>query len=369
MSVLAAQTPAKPIQLALQGGGAHGAFAWGVLDRLLEDPRLDIRAVSGTSAGAMNGVVLADGLLRGGRDGGRQALEAFWRSVAAAGALSPFRRGIWDRISGRHSLDRSAGYIAFDLLGRLLSPRDINPLGIDPLRPLLQHVDFERLNGPDAIRLLVAATNVRTGLPRVFGPGELSVDAVLASARLPQLMRPVEIDGESYWDGGFSANPALLPLVETPAAPDIVIVALNPLRRHDVPSGARDIINRTNEITFNASLLGQLEGIRNAERAANRRGGAPIRLHLIRCDGDGGEALAASSKLDVEWASLKARFERGRRGAEAWLAENADALGARGTLDLDAVLGAAAGSPAVAAPQPRPARGLRALWRRLRAAA
>jgi NTE family protein len=314
---------ARPVHLALQGGGAHGALTWGVLDRLLEDGGLSIRAISGTSAGAMNAVVLADGFARGGPAGAREALAAFWTAVGEAGRLSPMRRGLWDRLRGRYSLDGSPGYLWLDGLARLISPNALNPFGAGPLRDILSsQVDFGRVaKGPIAVH--VTATSVRTGEPRVFSGDELGVEAVLASACLPQLHRPVEIDGEAYWDGGFSGNPALGPLVADRRSRDVVIVQLNPVERPEAPRGAREIINRMNEISFNAPLLAELRAL------GARRG---LRLHRI--DGAAGMAeMAASSKLDAEWGLLELLHERGRCVAGAWLEEHRARVGVASTLD------------------------------------
>jgi NTE family protein len=334
----------RPVHLALQGGGAHGALTWGVLDRLLADGGLRFPAVSGTSAGAMNAVVLADGFARGGPEGAREALEAFWRAVGEAAVLSPMRRGLWDRLLGRFSLDGSPGYLLLDGLARLVPPGALNPLGLDPLREILRaRVDFERVAaGPIAVH--VTATNVRTGQPRVFSGRELGIEAVMASACLPQLHRPVEIDGEAYWDGGFSGNPALYPLAEDPASRDILIVQLNPVERGELPRGAREIINRVNEISFNAPLIAEL-------RALAGRGAGGLRLHRI----DGAAAMAdtaASSKLDAEWSHLQQLHQRGRQVAEQWLDDCGPRVGVDSTLDLEELAS--------------PARGLRGRLRGLR---
>ena len=246
----------KPITLALQGGGSHGAMTWGVLDRLLEDDRLTIRAISGTSAGAMNAVVLADGMAEGGREGARKALTTFWKAVSDAARFSPIQRSPLDRMMGNYSLDTSPSYLFFEGLTRMFSPYDLNPMGTNPLRSLLNDlVDFDRVNAPCDLAVHVTATNVRTGRPRVFGPGELGTEAVLASACLPQMFPAIEIDGEAYWDGGFSGNPALYPLLTSTESPDILVVQINPLVRADLPRTARDIMNRVNEISFNSSLV------------------------------------------------------------------------------------------------------------------
>ncbi len=331
---------AKPINLALQGGGSHGALTWGVLDRLLEDDRLDIRAISGTSAGAMNAVVLADGFARDGRAGARAALGAFWKAVSDAARFSPAQRTWLDRAAGRFSLDRSPGYLMLEGLGRLFSPYELNPFDINPLRDLLRDsIDFARVNAAGGITVHVTATNVRTGLPRVFSTGEIGAEAVLASACLPQLYKAVEIGGEAYWDGGFSANPALFPLIVNTASPDVVIVQINPFVRRELPRTARDIINRMNEISFNTSLVKELRTLALAKETGIRPRGADglvseCFLHLIHVD-DEVQDLAASSKLNAEWGYLQLLFDRGRRWAEQWLEANFDRVGVASTLDLE----------------------------------
>lgn len=364
-----AVTEPRPLRLALQGGGAHGAFTWGVLDRLLEEPGLPIEAVSGTSAGAMNAVVLADGLLRGGRQGARDALAAFWQGVGKAAALSPFRRGIFDRLSGRASLDRSPGFLFFDGLSRYVSPYDLNPLGLNPLRDLVaRQVDFEALNGPGAIAVHVTATHVHTGLPRIFSNGTLSVDAVMASACLPQLFPAVEIEGEAYWDGGYTGNPSLFPLVEGTEEADLFIVQINPIRRDGVPQTARDIINRVNEITFNASLVKELAAIQGARREDCGAVGAGVRLHRIH-GGPAAEAQSASSKLDADERQLGRLFELGRGRTEMWLRDHRGEIGAASTLDLDRLFGVhpAEGLPVIRPQRARP-RPFGGLFRRMRRA-
>ena len=331
-------TARKPINLALQGGGSHGALTWGVLDRLLEDGRLDIRALSGTSAGAMNAVVLADGYARDGAAGARAALAAFWKAVSDAARRSPAQRTWLDRLAGRYSLDHSPGYLWMEAMGRIFSPYEINPFDLNPLRDLLAaQVDFGRVNA-SGVFVNVTATNVRTGLPRVFATGELSVDAVLASACLPQLYKAVEIDGEAYWDGGFSANPALYPLVMNSESPDVVIVQINPFVRQALPRTAREIINRMNEISFNTSLVKELRTLALIERAGMAPPGGPAAggafLHLVHVDEEV-QDLAASSKLNAEWGYLLTLFDRGRRWAEVWLRDNFERVGVASTLDLD----------------------------------
>jgi NTE family protein len=333
----------KPINLALQGGGSHGALTWGVLDRLLEDGRLSIRGISGTSAGAMSAVVLADGYERGGPEGAREALSRFWKAVSDAARLSPIRRSMWDKLWGNYSLDNSPGYLFFENLSRMFSPYELNPLGLNPLRKLLlEQVDFTNVNRCPDVRVYVTATNVRTGRPRIFGQGEVTVDSVMASACLPQMFQAVEIDGEAYWDGGFTGNPALYPLVKS-GTPDILVVQINPIVRHDLPKRARDIINRVNEISFNSSLIKELRSIALMQRVAAEKGidlgnYGNTYLHLIHADHEV-QDLAASSKLNAEWSYLELLFERGRGWADTWLAGNFDRIGVASTLDLEEIFG------------------------------
>jgi NTE family protein len=255
-----------PIDLALQGGGAHGAFTWGVLDRLLEEPGLRIEGISGTSAGAMNAAVLAAGHATGGSQGARSALENFWHRVSRAALLSPIRRSPLDVLMGRWTMDTSPVFLAFDLVARLFSPYDLNPGGANPLREILAEcVDFTRV-AQSPIRLFVTATNVRTGRGRVFRNAALTPDVLLASACLPTLFQAVEIDGEAYWDGGYAGNPTMTPLVRECASSDTVLVQVNPVERPGTPRSARDIINRVNEVSFNATLLKELRRSRSCGR-------------------------------------------------------------------------------------------------------
>jgi NTE family protein len=332
----------KPIHLALQGGGAHGALTWGVLDRLLEDGRLAIKRISGTSAGAMNAVILAHGFETGGREGARTALHAFWKDVSDAALFSPIRRSVWDRMLGRYSLDHSPGYLFMESLSRFFSPYELNPFDLNPLRDVLaRHVDFDRINNRCTIQVCVTATNVRTGRPRIFSGDDVTVDSVLASACLPQMYRAVEIGGEAYWDGGFSGNPALYPLVDDVTSPDILIVQINPIDRPALPKTARDIINRVNEISFNSSLIKELRSIVILQRLAAEYkvdvGDRRTHLHIIHTDEEV-QDLAASSKLNAEWDYLTLLFDRGRNWASRWLERHYDAIGRTSTIDLDEIL-------------------------------
>ncbi len=336
------QKPTKTIDLALQGGGSHGALTWGVLDRILEDERLEISGISGTSAGAMNAVVLAQGFHQGGRDGAREALGTFWRAVSEAARLSPIQRNWWDRATGNFNLDTSPGYLFFDNLTRLFSPYDLNPLDVNPLRDLVAGiVDFDRVNACISPKVFVTATNVRTGRARAFTQPELSVDTIMASACLPSIYKAVEIDGEAYWDGGYIGNPALHPLVDQTDCRDMVIVQINPMIRHELPRTGREILNRVNEISFNASLIKDLRAIHLLDKLIQAEGietekYRDMRVHLIHADEELQE-LDASSKLNAEWEFLSHLHERGRAWADRWLEANFDGIGVRSTFDLDAL--------------------------------
>ncbi|KJS31842.1 MAG: patatin [Desulfatitalea sp. BRH_c12] len=332
----------KLIELALQGGGSHGAFTWGVLDYLLLDDRIRIEGICGTSAGAMNAVVLADGLDRGGKEGAREALNHFWASISKAAMFSPFQRSTLDRMLGRWTLDTSPGFIFFDILSRLVSPYELNPLNINPLRvQLASLIDFEHVRNAEGIKLFVAATNVRTGKQKIFRREEMTVDMVIASACLPFLFHAVQIDGEAYWDGGYMGNPALFPLVTECGGRDIMIVQINPIVRNEIPQKASDILNRINEISFNASLIKEVRTIAMMTKLLESQdmkenGIKNTFFHRINADEELID-LSVSSKLNAEWAFLQHLHDVGYRAAESWMNENFKNLGQRSTLDIDAV--------------------------------
>ncbi len=335
-------TNRKSVNLALQGGGAHGAFTWGVLDRLLEDGRIEIEAISGTSAGAMNAAVVADGLMHGGEEGARAALRRFWKAVSEIGQWSPLRRSPIDMFMGNWSLDMSPAYLAMDLMSRLASPYDLNPLNINPLKDLIaDQVDFDAVRSCDRVKLFISATNVETGRVKVFRRDELCADAVMASACLPYLFQAVEIDGVPYWDGGYMGNPVLFPFFDQCWSADLLVVQINPIVREGTPKTARDILSRMNEITFNASLMREYRAIDFVSRLIDdgRLDPADYKHVLIhRIDGDPHlKPLGASSKLNAEWAFLTHLFDCGHAAAGAWLDDNWDALGVRSTLDARAI--------------------------------
>ena len=338
-----AQSGKKRINLALQGGGAHGAFTWGVLDRILESDRIEIAAISGTSAGAMNAVVLADGMMAGGKEGAREALAKFWRAVHEAAVLSPFHRTSFEMMTDNWNLDYSPGYLFSDLYSRLMSPYQSNPLNWNPLRELLsQQVDFERVRSCNKLKLFISATSVRDGQVKRFDRTRLTVDKVMASACLPYLFQAVEVDGEDYWDGGYAGNPVLYPFAYHSDTRDIVIVQINPLTCQKTPQTAREILNRVNEITFNASLLNELRAIDFVSRLLDEGSLDPNRyrkmfIHLIS-DEKGFEPLNASSKLNTEWDFLNHLHSLGRNAASNFLEEHHDSLGDHSSMNVPGLL-------------------------------
>ena len=329
------------VDLALQGGGSHGAYTWGVLDRLLEEPWLKIDGISGTSAGAMNAAVLVDGFAKGGALGAREALATFWRRVSEAARFSPLRRGPLDVLLGRWTLDSSPAYVGLDLLSRLVSPYDLNPLGKNPLRDILSDlIDFKQL-ALAPIKLFITATNVRSGRGHVFRNKAITPDVLLASACLPTMFQAIEIDGEPYWDGGYSGNPTLTPLVRECKSQDTILVQINPVERQGTPRSASDILNRLNEVSFNAVLLKELRMIALLRQVANpgdSEGALWAGMRIHRVASEILTDLGASSKLNAEWEFFSFLHEEGRRAAQAFLETHAPDLGRRSTLDLDVLL-------------------------------
>jgi NTE family protein len=330
----------KPVALALQGGGMHGAFTWGVLDRLLEDGRLAIEGVSATSAGAMNAAVLAYGLLQGHEAGARQALHDFWRAVAeSAERYNPLRSMPW--LKGTHSfgLDHSPLYAFADMVLRILSPYQFNPRNLNPLREVLEsQVDFTALRKQCPILLYLCATNVETGKIRIFSTEDICADAVLASACVPTLFQAVTIDGQHYWDGGYMGNPAIFPLIYHCNTHDVLIVHINPIVRPGVPITAADILNRINEVSFNSSLMREMRAIAFVttliqEGKVNRDEMKEMLIHSIRCD-EKMCSLSVSSKYNADWDFLCGLRDNGRREADLWLTENYGNIGERSSIDI-----------------------------------
>jgi NTE family protein len=328
--------------LALQGGGTHGAFTWGVLDRLLEDERLAIEGISGTSAGAMNAAVLAQGMLEGGPQAARAGLDRLWRRTAQAGWLSPVHRTWFERMQGTWNLDSSLAGMWVDQISLLMSPEQSNPLGLSPTRTLLAELlDCDMLRRPEAIRLFITATVVRTGKARVFDNDDLSIDALAASGCLPQFFNAVEIDGEHYWDGGYLGNPSLMPLLYRCQSHDVVIIETIPILRQEVPRTSAEILNRMNEITFNASLVSDLRSIAFAARlveTGNASGPDIERLHTARVHlieaSETMKTLGSVSQLNTDLDFLLYLKDLGRKTADAWLEQHVDALGHRSSVDI-----------------------------------
>lgn len=333
----------KPVNLALQGGGAHGAFAWGVLDKLLEDGRLAIQAMSATSAGSMNAVVMAYGFSIGGPDGARAKLAEFWQQIAETGMrYSPVQSMPWDKWLEGFGLkpDVSPTYLYFEALTHTFSPYQLNPMNFNPLRDVLEKVvDFDHLKQCKVTaKLFISATNVRSGKIKVFENEELSADAVLASACLPYIFQAVEIGGEAYWDGGFMGNPAIYPLIYHGASRDVVIVHINPIERQELPRTAPEIFDRINEISFNSSLMREMRAIAFVtklidDKALNSQHYNRMLIHSIRDDAQMVE-LGVATKLNPDWDFLCRLRDAGRRKAAEWLEQNFDAVGRTSTIDI-----------------------------------
>ena len=328
----------KRVTLALQGGGALGAFTWGVLDALLEDGRLEFAGVSGTSAGAMNAVAMLEGLSEGGPERAREQLAELWRAVSLDGSLPMIERevietfmSLWDPFNLRLTLAQKTTEV--------FSPYALNPLELNPLRNVLEElIDFDLVRQSDDPKLFVAATNVRTGKARIFRRPELTADMVMASACLPTMFKAVEIDGEFYWDGGYMGNPTLYPLYTETDCADIILVQINPISRDKIPKTSPEIMDRLNEITFNSALLQEFRAINFVSRLidSGRLDGThykKLRLQLVT----GGEAVdhyGASSKINPDYRMFEDLFQIGRKSGETFLRDHFDAIGVRGTLDL-----------------------------------
>lgn len=329
----------KKISLALQGGGSHGAFTWGVLDRILEDGRLDIEAITGTSAGAMNAVALMEGYRSSGRQGARESLERFWGSVCEEGRLTFAQKQLFDTFFGGWMFEKSPFQMWFNFFEGVTSPYTFNPLNINPLRDHLQSiVDFEKVRACDHIKLFIAATNVHTGRVAVFEREHLTADHVMASAALPLMFHAVEIDGIPYWDGGYMGNPALFPLLQKTDIPDILIVQINPIVRAQTPRTASDIRNRLNEITFNGALMGELRSINFVTRMIEQGGleaNGYVHPRMHRIEGsDELKVFSSATKTNTRWSFLKHLRDVGREAAGEWLDAHYDSVGKRATLDL-----------------------------------
>ncbi len=338
---------AKTINLAIQGGGAHGAYAWGVIDQLLEDGRIKIEGISATSAGSMNAVVTAYGTMTGGRGGARAALYNFWKKISDAGTVySPLKQTPWEYFqshwSGNWNMDHSAAYQMFDTLTRMFSPYQFNPTNFNPLRQVLEEsVDFDELERCQTTKLFLSTTNVRTGKVRVFRTEEITSDVVMASACLPMLFQAVKIGDDYYWDGGYMGNPALFPLFYHTQSRDLLVVHINPIEREELPKTAADIMNRLNEITFNASLLKEMRAIAFVTKLIEDdwlkkeyKGELKhLIMHSIRAEGVLSD-LSVASKFNTDWKFLLYLRDLGRDEAGKWLKQNFKSIGKRSTIDV-----------------------------------
>jgi NTE family protein len=335
----------KRVNLALQGGGAHGAFTWGVLEQLLTDGRLVIEGVSGTSAGAVNAVMLADGLARGGPAEALKRLADFWRAVSNNGNLPPLQRAVVERMLSFVPLEGTPMQAWLDMMSKYFSPYDFNPLNINPLKDLFERfVDFDAVRAFSDLQLFISATNVQTGRVRIFSREKITAEALMASACLPLLFRAVEIDGVPYWDGGYLANPVIFPFFGTTTTEDVVVVQINPLIRQATPTSASEIMNRINEITFNSSLLSEYRAIEFVARLIDQgrlpRGSGPneyrrINVHRIVLDRFG-TGLDASSKISTDYNFFEALHINGKRAARRFLDDHFEDIGVHSTVDLAA---------------------------------
>jgi NTE family protein len=330
----------KTINLALQGGGSHGAFAWGVLDRILEDDRIAIEGIVGTSAGAMNAAITAYGITIGGNEGARYALRKFWESIADAGVWSVVQPSLLDHLINPGSLDYSPGWVLMDTLSRMWSPYQMNPTNYHPLRKILtDQIDFNQLRASDKIKLFVCASNVFTNRLRVFDIGDVSVDAVVASACIPSMFQAVEIDGEHFWDGGYMGNPPIFPIIYNCLSSDVLLIMVNPIRIEQLPKTARAILDRINTLSFNSSLMREMRAINFVNRLVESGFDDDGRLKrvLIHCVDaeDEMRKLGVSSKLNVCFDFLHRLFELGRTRADMFLRDHFDAIGKHSSTSIE----------------------------------
>jgi NTE family protein len=338
----AAERPVKKVNLALQGGGAHGAFTWGVVDHLLADDRLQITGISGASAGAVNAVMIADGIARGGTEEARKRLAEFWRAASAGGSLPPVQRAVTDQMLSMMPFAATPVQNWFETMSRYFSPYDLNPFDINPLNDLIaRSVDFEAVRNSD-LDLFISATNVHTGRLRIFAREKITADVVMASAALPFVFRAVEIDGIPYWDGGYMGNPAIFPFLHATDADDVIVVQINPVTRPTTPRSSSEILNRLNEITFNSALISELRSMDFINQLIDDghlpRGSGKNqfrRLNIHRIDlGALGNRLAGSSKMKTDFDFLELLHRAGQRAARRFLDQHFEAIGKHSTLDL-----------------------------------
>ena len=329
----------RRLNLALQGGGSHGAFTWGVLDRLLEDGRFAIDGVSGTSAGAMNAVCLADGFHSGGNEGARQRLRQFWQAVGNRGRVYPSLRSPFELWHGKWPFSGAPMHRFQNFLRHHYSPYDLNPFDVNPLKEVAEEViRFENVQACDSLKLFIAATNVRNGKVRVFTNAEIGIDELMASACLPTVFKAVEIDGVPYWDGGYMGNPVLFPFFYETRTEDLLLVQINPVERMETPRTAQEILNRIDEITFNASLLREFRAIELIKRLIaqgklSRDEYLDVRVHRIEAPHEL-VTLSAATKMNAEPQFLQHLFDLGQDSASAWLENASDKVSREPGIDL-----------------------------------
>ncbi len=327
----------KVVNLVLQGGGSHGAFTWGVLDRLLEEERLAFDGITGTSAGAVNAVVMADGLAAGGREAARKALRIYWEKVSALASGGVFKPSVFDKANPNFGLEHSPGYLFMESMTYFASPYQMNPFNYNPLKDLLaETIDFERVRRQQELKLFVCATDVQTTKIKVFERKALGVEHVLASTCLPLMMQAVEVDGEYYWDGSFTGNPAIFPLLFECEARDIIMAHITPAARPGVPTTSPAIINRMQEISFNTSLIREMRTLTYLSEqidGGKMTGIKRMLVHLIEAE-DLIRVLSWSSRLNGDWDFLMHLFDKGRYRADQWLKSNFEHLGVQSTVNL-----------------------------------
>jgi NTE family protein len=332
----------KIIDLALQGGGAHGSFTWGVLDALMEQEDLGIEAITATSAGALNAAAFVSGYHKGGPEGAKKALYDLWFGISAASALLPWQETAFDRVFRNDGLQCSPSFLALDFIMRMWSPYQLNIFDFNPLRDVVAEViDFEAVRACDSIKLFINATHVKTGKGRVFRPNDITLDVVMASACLPFLFKAVEIDGEAYWDGGYTGNPALYPLFYETESEDVLIVQINPVHIEEVPTEASEILDRVNDISFNASLMPEIRAVMFVKKLIEQ-GKLPrgkykdVRLHLIETQQIMSH-LSRSSKLNPDWQFINHLRASGQQMAEDWLKANYKHVGVKSSVDVEKI--------------------------------
>ncbi len=329
----------KTINLALQGGGSHGAFTWGVLERFLDEESIEVEAISGASAGSINAAIYAYGMETGGREKTKDLLEAFWRKISAAAAMSPLQPTFMEKMMGNTNFSMNPSFYAMDYMTRMFSPYQFNVLDLNPLRDIVNElIDFQRMRKCNEVKLFINATNVRNGKIKVFNHSELTADMLLASACLPFLFKTVEVNGEYYWDGGYSGNPALYPLIYNCGCRDIVIIQINPINIEEVPTSSQEILDRVNEISFNATLMREVRAIAFVTKLLDEKKLKPneykrMLLHMVQAE-DIMVGLGHNSKFNADWDFLLHLKEIGYQAADDWINENYDKIGKESSIDI-----------------------------------